>query len=789
MSGNLLKELNGEQRDAVECIEGPMMVIAGAGSGKTRVLTYRIAYMIAQGINPFNILSLTFTNKAAEEMKERVMSLLGNTAGRNVWMGTFHSVFSKILHIESQWLGFTQNFSIYDTNDSKNLIKNIIKEKNLDTNVYKQGLIAAKISSAKASLLSPEDYCDNYLINEENRYKKIPETGNIYRTYNQRLKQFDAMDFDDLLVNMYILLRDFPDLLYKYQHKFKYILVDEYQDTNYVQYQIIKKLAAAYENICVVGDDAQSIYAFRGANINNILNFKDDYPDYNIFKLEQNYRSTKNIIHAANSLIKHNKKQIPKIIWTANSFGEKIKVIRTNDENEEAIAVVRSIQEDKIKHNLSNKDFTILYRTNAQSRPFEETLRRAELPYRIYGGISFYSRKEIKDVLAYFRLAINFRDEEALRRIINYPQRGIGATTIEKIIVAAAENNTIMWNVIENPQLYGLKIGQSVRISLENFVTKIKSYQADLLKKNAFELGKHIADNSGISRDLREQTEEKERYENLGELFNAMQNFVNRPPQYRIDLETGEELEEIFPSLTLFLNEVALYTDADKNEKDDNNKIKLMTIHSAKGLEFPFTYIVGLEENLLPFYLIETQDDLEEERRLFYVAITRAKQSLTFSLAQRRLVFGNYQVTRPSPFLMEIDPSVLEIVSSSYERNNFPQKSAYPSQNKSPFPQTQDKPPSPQKGQLVYQKQIYQTPTPISPSSETEGNINIDANVQLGEMITQISQITIGMRVFHSKFGLGTVTDISDDKKIIIDFDESGTKTILINYAKLRTVV
>ncbi|MDR2407890.1 MAG: UvrD-helicase domain-containing protein [Bacteroidales bacterium] len=772
MSRNLLEELNAEQRDAVECIEGPMMVIAGAGSGKTRVLTYRIAYMISQGINPFNILSLTFTNKAAEEMKERVVSLLGNTTGQNVWMGTFHSVFNKILHIESQWLGFTRNFSIYDTNDSKSLIKTIIKDRKLDQNVYKVGLIASKISSAKANLLSPEDYCNNYLIEQENNYQRIPDTAYIYLAYNQRLKQFDAMDFDDLLFNMYVLLRDFPDLLYKYQHKFKYILVDEYQDTNYVQYQIVKKLAAVYENICVVGDDAQSIYAFRGANINNILNFKDDYPEYKIFKLEQNYRSTRNIIHAANSLIKNNNKQIPKIIWTANDLGEKIKVIWANDDNEEALSVVKSIQDNKIKHHLSNKDFTVLYRINAQSRPFEETLRRAELPYRIYGGMSFYSRREIKDILAYFRLTVNYRDEEALRRIINYPQRGIGATTVEKIIVAAAKNNTVMWDVIENPQMYGVKVSQSIQISLENFVTKIKSYRADLFKKNAFELGKHIANSCGIARDLREQTEEKERYENLGELFNAMQSFVERPPQYRIDLETGEETEEIFPSLDLFLNEVLLYTDADKKDKDDDNKIKLMTIHAAKGLEFPFTYIVGLEKDLLPFYYVETQDDLEEERRLFYVAITRAKQSLTFSLAKRRLVFGTYKMIQPSPFLMEIDPSLLEIVTPS--KNNI---GVYPPK------------------QPVYQKQIYQKPTPtptpipVPPSTEHAGNVNVDADVQLGDMITLISQLTVGMRVFHPKFGLGTIMDITEDKKTVINFDKSGTRTILINYAKLRTVV
>lgn len=772
----LLEELNEDQRKAVECMEGPSMVIAGAGSGKTRVLTYRIAYMIAQGINPFSILSLTFTNKAALEMKERIMALLGNTAGRNVWMGTFHSVFSKILRIESDWLGFTQNYTIYDSNDSKSLIKNILKERNLDVNVYKPGMIASKISSAKSSLISPEEYCNNHLITEEDRMKRVPELGNIYRAYNHRLKQFDAMDFDDLLVNMYILLRDFPDLLYKYQHKFTYILVDEYQDTNYVQYQIIKKLAAAHENICVVGDDAQSIYSFRGANISNILNFKDDYPSYQVFKLEQNYRSTKNIIQAANSIIQNNKKQIPKIIWTANQSGEKIKVIQAIDDTEEAVAVVRSIQEKKKEENGSNKDFTILYRTNAQSRPFEEVLRREGLPYRIYGGMSFYNRKEIKDILAYFRVTINPKDEESLRRIINYPQRGIGATTVEKIIVVASENNVSMWNVMEEPQLYGLKLSSSTLMSVENFVTKIKSYQADLQKKNAFELGKHIADNSGISRDLREQTEEKERYENLGELFNAMQAFVDRPAEHRIDMETGEELdEEIFPSLDRFLSEVALYTDADQDEKNDKDKIKLMTIHAAKGLEFPYAYIVGLEENILPFYLIENQDDLEEERRLFYVAITRAKQSLTLSFAQRRRVFGSYSFAQPSPFLHEIDVSVLAVARPQIQEER---KTVY-----RPTSHSSDIPASVYQKKSLYQKPLVQKSAPVA-------NVEIDPDLNLGEIITRPSQLSEGMRVFHAKFGLGTIRDvIGNENKAIIHFDQLGEKTMLLNYAKLKPLL
>ena len=770
----LLEELNDDQRQAVEYIDGAMMVIAGAGSGKTRVLTYRIAYMIAQGVNPFNILSLTFTNKAAAEMKERIMALLGDTAGRNVWMGTFHSIFSKILHIESQWLGFTQNFSIYDTNDSKSLIKTIIKEKKLDANIYKSGMVAAKISSAKASLISPEEYCSNKLITDENRLRKTPEMGAIYRAYNHRLKQFDAMDFDDLLVNMYILLRDYPELLHKYQHKFKYILVDEYQDTNYVQYQIIKKLAAVYENICVVGDDAQSIYSFRGANIHNILNFKDDYPDYQLFKLEQNYRSTKNILHAANSLIKNNEKQIPKLIWTANPTGDKIKIIQAIDDTEEAEEIIKSIKENKQKHKVENRDFTILYRTNAQSRPFEEVLRRENIPYRIYGGMSFYSRKEIKDMLAYFRVTVNPRDDEAVRRIINYPQRGIGTNTMEKVIVAASVNNTTIWNVIENPHLYDIKLTTATSVSIENFLTKIRSFQADLYKKNAFELGKHIAESTGLAKDLREQVEEKERYENLGELFNAMQNFVERPPQHRIDVETGEELEEIFPSLDQFINEVALYTDTDKDEEDDNNKVKLMTIHSAKGLEFPFTYVVGLEENLLPFYLIENQDDLEEERRLFYVAITRAKQSLTLSLAQRRRVFGTYNFSHPSPFLREIDPSVLETVMYSAPVEGKKLKPIYPRNTSAPSDQKQ-----PVFQQIIRQKANNDIP-----------KVQIDPKLRMGDVVILTSQLSVGMRVFHEKFGIGTINNIAEkENKATVYFENLGEKVMLLNFAKLRIVL
>ncbi|MDR1792700.1 MAG: UvrD-helicase domain-containing protein [Bacteroidales bacterium] len=774
--GNILDDLNQAQREATACTDGAMMVIAGAGSGKTRVLTYRVAYMIEQGINPFDILCLTFTNKAAAEMKERIISLLGSSAGRYVWMGTFHSIFSKVLHIEAEWLGYSRNFTIYDTNDSKSLISNIIKGKNLDPKVYKPSVILSKISQAKANLITAEEYCNNHYIQETDFFKRIPETGNIYLTYTQRLKQADAMDFDDLLFNMYLMLRDFPELLDKYQKKFKYILVDEYQDTNYAQYQIIKKLAARNENICVVGDDAQSIYAFRGANIQNILNFKNDYPDFQIFKLEQNYRSTKNIIEAANSVIQYNKKQIPKQIWTQNAAGEKIKLIFAIDDTTEAALTVKSIQQKKEAKNLQYKDFTILYRTNAQSRPFEEVLRRMNIPYRIYGGMSFYNRKEIKDVLAYFRLTVNLYDEEALRRIINYPQRGIGATTMEKFIAIAGERGVPIWTILENPTQFQVKLSKNTLIAIENFVTKIKSFRADLHTKNAFELAEYIAEQSGIKKDLREQTEEKERFDNLGELLNAAKSFVDRPAEFEIDMETGEEQEIVFPSLDRFLNEVALYTDADKDEDGDDNKVKLMTIHAAKGLEFLHTYIVGLEEGLMPLYLIENEDDLEEERRLLYVAITRARESLTLSLAQNRRTFGSYNSHQPSPFLQEIDPDLLQVErqkpSQSVEKQ--PLTTFKKIEKKPTLPLTPQPPVKPRP--FVAHPVGYKKPVIVPPN--------------LSEIVLSPEQLSEQMQVFHATFGTGIVEEIDvASQKVIITFDNVGKKTMLLKFAKLRVVL
>ncbi len=763
---HLFKELNEEQQRAVAHINGAMMVIAGAGSGKTRVLTYRIAYMISQGINPFQILSLTFTNKAAKEMKERVVSLLDNNAAHSVWMGTFHSIFSRILRIEAEYIGYSNNFQIYDQDDSRSLVKNIIKEKRLDDKKYRPNLVLAKISNAKSNLISPEEYVSNSLIDTDNRIKGLESLSEIYSLYNLRLKRADAMDFDDLLFNMYILLRDFPDMLYKYQRKFKYILVDEYQDTNYVQYQIIKKLAALHENICVVGDDAQSIYAFRGANIQNILNFKEDYPDYSLFKLEQNYRSTQTILNAANSVIKNNEQQIPKKIWSANQEGEKIKLIEASSESDEAQKIIASILSNKQNKSLTYKDFTILYRTNAQSRSFEEQLVRMNVPYRIYGGKSFYHRKEIKDILAYCRLAVNQKDDESLRRIINYPLRGIGLTTVEKIMAAANDNQCSLWEIISQPHKFYALLNQGTWAKIEVFVDKIKSYNSLLFQKNAFELGKYIADTSGITRDLQLKTEEIERFENLGELFNAMKDFTERVPEESIDMETGEDLSDYFPSLDRFLNEIALLTDADEDDKHDQNKVKLMTIHSAKGLEFPHVYIVGLEEKLFPSYMTQSTTELEEERRLFYVAITRAKHCLTISYAQSRFLFGSTNFCTPSRFLMEIDSQLIEEPLQSLSKTFYKESSHIALPKK------------------ILSKPLVQRKTSATPSVSKE-NLNLSAE------IADINQLKIGLKIFHDKFGIGSIQEVLDEgvnSKAIIAFEQFGVKTMLLRFAKLKII-
>ncbi|MBR4512872.1 MAG: UvrD-helicase domain-containing protein [Bacteroidales bacterium] len=782
----ILEGLNEAQAVAVQHVDGPMMVIAGAGSGKTRVLTHRIAYLISQGVSPFHILALTFTNKAAEEMRNRICQLLGDSNGRNVWMGTFHSIFSKILHIEAGYINFTPKFTIYDTDDSKALVKSILKELNLDDKVYRPTMVLNVISSAKSNLMDPDEYNNNQLLQQENVQRKIPAMGEIYRRYNNRLHRADAMDFDDLLFYMYLLLRDFPELLYKYQHKFQYILVDEYQDTNYVQYQIVRKLAALNENLCVVGDDAQSIYAFRGANIQNILNFKEDYPDYTLYKLEQNYRSTRNILEAANNVIEHNIKQIPKTIWTTNTEGEKIKVLETDDDHTEAEAVIDEIIQQKKENNLQNSDFTILYRNNSQSRPFEEYLRRKGLPYRIYGGMSFYKRAEIKDILAYYRLTINPNDDESLRRIINKPQRGIGLTTMEKVMTAASQSNVSLWNCLCQPESHGLALSPATFKKIDDFIQKIKSYQTLLTEKNAFELGKYIADTSGMTQELRSMEDEPERYENLGELFNVMKGFVEKEPDNPIDMETGEERPPQFPSLDLFMNEVSLLTTGDEDDKDSVDRIKLMTIHAAKGLEFPSVFITGLEENLFPSFMVSSSAELEEERRLFYVAITRAQRHLCLSLAHARFTFGSTNIHEPSRFIQEIDSKYtlpVYVESKTVRRRNeataptFRSRTTYSTKE-----QAYSKPVS----RPAFRPANTTAPRPAAPA------VPAPESLPLGDLVTDTKQLQTGMRLYHNKFGLGTLDDILEtgsNGKVIITFDQFGQKTMLLQFAKLKIVL
>ncbi len=801
MSIDLLKDLNDVQRKAVECTVGPVIIIAGAGSGKTRALTYRVAYLLKNGVNPFNILALTFTNKAAREMKERIYNLVGNTDAMNVWMGTFHSIFAKILRFEGYRLGYSQNYTIYDENDSKSLMRSIIRERGLDDKTYKFSYILNRISSAKNNLLSPEDYANNMEIMMQDKGARMPEIANLFSIYNKRCFKASAMDFDDLLFNMNVLLRDFPDVLYKYQHKFEYILVDEYQDTNYAQYLIIKKLAANNENICVVGDDAQSIYSFRGANIENILNFRKDYSDAKVFKLEQNYRSTQNIVNAANSIIIKNKKQIFKEIWTENAEGSLINLIKATTDSEEATLVAHSIFETKMNNQLQNNAFAILYRTNAQSRSLEESLRKLNIPYRIYGGLSFYRRKEIKDLIAYFRLAINHNDDEALLRIINYPARGIGKSTTEKLIVVANEAEKNITEVISNISEYKTELGSGVINKLQSFITMIKSFTAQLKTKDAFTLAKLIAFSSGIMKDLTDDktTEGVSKLENIEELLNAIKEFTENE-SYSVDADLMESPDseqspnsEIitpnselptpnsFRTLDIFLQDVSLLTDADKDDKEDNNKVLMMTVHQAKGLEFPYVYVTGLEENLFPSMMsMNSRDDIEEERRLFYVAVTRAQQKVTLSYSQNRYKWGNMTYCEPSRFIDEIDSRYIEIPvrKSIYNNDNAFEEptSTYKAKNtksgirnpKSTTPQS-----------------ILSTPKNLKKlkdvtSDDDGGYVNSDT-LNLSE----------GMEVEHLRFGRGKIIGVEGkdaNKKATVLFNNIGKKQLLLKFAKLKVV-
>lgn len=779
---DILKDLNKEQRQAVECTEGPVMVVAGAGSGKTRVLTYRVVHLLNKGVNPYNILALTFTNKAAKEMKERILKLVGNTNARNVWMGTFHSIFARILRIDGHLLGYPSNYTIYDTEDSKRLIKKIIKEQNLDVKTYPPKYVLNRISSAKTNLISCFDYQNDYQITRKDKIAGKPLLGKIYQIYTNRCKNASAMDFDDLLFNTNILFRDFPEVVEKYNDKFKYILVDEYQDTNFSQYLILKKLAAKNKNICVVGDDAQSIYSFRGANIENIHSFKNDYPDAKIFKLEQNYRSTKNIVNAANSIIKNNKKQIYKEVWTENIEGEKIKIFNTDNEADESNQIVNSIYDLKLKNQEPNTAFAILYRTNAQSRAFEEALRKQNIPYKIYGSVSFYQRKEIKDLLAYFRLTVNPYDEEAILRVINYPKRGIGKTTLDRISALSKSSNIKLWDIINNISDYDLNINSGAIKKISDFAAMIKDFASKLKDTNAYDLALTIASTSTITKELyQDKTPEGiSKYENIEELLNTIKDFSKRAED-NINIGDSKKNEpnhddnnNLLRTLDEFIQDTALLTDADNDDKNASDTVTLMTIHSAKGLEFPYVYIVGLEENLFPSVLsLDTEKELEEERRLFYVALTRAQKQAFLSYANTRYRWGNVTYTTPSRFIKEINEKYIDIPIN--KKSNFINTDKHYATSANTAFKT--------KNYHSFNKTNIKTNTRLKKISSIN-NTTVTKN-------SETANITDGIQVEHNRFGIGkviSVEGVNSNKKAIINFNDCGQKTLLLKYAKLKII-
>lgn len=746
-----LDELNAAQRAAVENVDGPTMIVAGPGSGKTRVLTYRIAHLLKLGVDSFSILALTFTNKASESMRARIEKIAG-TDGRNLYMGTFHSVFARILRVEAPKIGYPSNFTIYDTEDAKSLLKTIIKEQGLDDKAYKPNQVLNRISAAKNALITPGRYAASPELITEDRHAQKPAMANIYKLYTERCFKAGAMDFDDLLLNIHIILDKFPDVLYKYQHKFRYVLIDEFQDTNFLQYNIVKRIADVFQNITVVGDDAQSIYAFRGATIDNILNFEKDFPDLKVFKLEQNYRSTQNIVKAANELIHKNKHQLKKEIWTQNDKGEDIRIVRTPSDNEEGRWVADSIMELKMREHHKNSEFAILYRTNAQSRAFEESLRRHNIPYKIYGGMSFYQRKEVKDLLAYLKLTVNHYDEEAMKRVINYPARGIGQSTLDKVAIYAANENKTAWDILNNIHAYDFT--PRAKTSIEEFVLMIKSFAALSASKNAYELSSHIGKTTRLIAELYNDktVEGVSRFENVQELLNSIKEFVEE--------DELQEDEVIFTdkSLGTFLQNVSLLT-GDEKAPENIDTVKLMTVHAAKGLEFPVVYVVGIEENLFPgqqsLYSLE---DLEEERRLFYVAITRAETRLFLTYASTRYKFGSLNYCEPSRFLMEIPENVV-----SYHGDL-------------------KKPKAPEAAKTLYTKITAQPapkPTVVARVSDSGEPFIAD----------DVSGLQGGMDVMHEKFGEGKVVNIEGsgiNKIASIMFGQFGVKKIMLKFAKLK---
>ncbi|PQL90080.1 MULTISPECIES: ATP-dependent helicase [Apibacter] len=770
---DLFADLNEVQKQAVSTTEGPLMIIAGAGSGKTRVLTYRIAHLIDKGVDSFNILALTFTNKAAREMKERIAALIGGTEAKNLWMGTFHSVFARILRAEANKLGFPSNFTIYDQQDCLNVIKKIINELQLDTDIYKPKQVLGRISSYKNNLITVRAYFNNPELIEADTAAMRPKIGHIYQAYVDRCFKSGAMDFDDLLLRTNELLTRFPESLAKYQDRFRYIMVDEYQDTNHSQYLIVKALASRFENICVVGDDAQSIYAFRGANIRNILNFKKDYPDAKIIPLEQNYRSTQIIVEAANEVIAKNRDQLEKNVWTQNPSGDKIPVYRALSDADEANYVASEIFSLKMSQQKKNKNFAVLYRTNAQSRAIEEALRKKNISYKVFGGLSFYQRKEIKDLLAYLRILVNPKDQEALLRIINYPARGIGDTTVNKLIVGADQQQKSLDEILEQIEFLGNSLGLNKPTidKLVNFWTMIKSFQVLLKTEDVYEVAMKVAVTSGILKTLKEDDtpEGISRVENIQELLNSLQGFVDEQRQ----------LDEGDPSLNFFLENIALASDLDSGEEDDD-KVSLMTIHLAKGLEFPVVFIVGLEENLFPSQMsLNTRQELEEERRLFYVALTRAEEKAYFTYATTRFRWGKIVDGEPSRFLEEISEKHLEVLNISFTnsiRNNSGLNSDIFADDFAPrYP----KGPNP-----VYQK----SKDPI----KSPQNLKPISNAKLANPVGgSVANLKIGDHVLHDRFGKGTVVSIEGDPenaKALINFENEGDKKLLLKFAKLKVL-
>ena len=811
-----LKGLNERQKEAVLQVDGALMIVAGAGSGKTKVLTTRIAHLMANGVDAFNILALTFTNKAAKEMKERVEHILGNHEARNLYIGTFHSVFARILRAEANKLGYPNNFTIYDTDDARSVIKTVINEMNLDDKHYKPATVYNRISSAKNALVSAEDYKNDWHIQQEDMRANRPAIAQIFDAYVKRCFKNGAMDFDDLLLKFYELLKVFPDSLSKYQRKFKYIMIDEYQDTNPAQYEIIKLLGAMHENVCVVGDDAQSIYSFRGATIENILQFQKDYDNVHVVKLEQNYRSTKNILNVANEVIANNKGQIEKTLFTENTDGEKIRLVRTMTDNDEGKFVADTIQEQKLRNHYRNKDFAILYRTNAQSRAFEESLRRMAIPYTIYGGISFYQRKEIKDFIAYLRLIVNPRDEEALKRVINYPARGIGKTTVDKCVLFANERNMSMWEVLVRSRELGFKAGTADAI--DEFVTMIKSFASMLQKNNAYEVAVHVGKQTNLVKELfnDKSTEGLQRYENIQELLNSIKEWVddtaNRQQidedgvmleenpfneaekgQQQISFEaapTQDQMKQGPVSLGSYLQQITLLTDADEKDPDADS-VKLMTIHAAKGLEFECVFAAGLEEMLFPNALsINTREELEEERRLFYVVITRAKKKLWISYANTRYKFGQIVQNEPSRFLDELPEAFID---KSFAGGGLRNQTSF---GGSAFDRMKGWGKSNDYDDVARAEKMY-GPAPSQKKTTTSSlitparNQTIEHKPAADFTASDTSNLQEGQRVEHQKFGFGTVVKMEGSAHnpiATVKFELNGEKKIMLNYAKLRII-